>query len=301
MRIQKAIFSVTEPDIYSSYWNTQARLYKQGLGIEPICLLYGKKANTNMTEEHGKIIEKELIPDVPWAIQLTMSKFYHTITEPETVWITGDMDLLPLQKHHFTSKIEPYPDDHYLCLNNAGIGLPRCGRADAFRTFGSEVHGRREGRVGCDIPAHYHVAKGKLFNKLFFQDRSFEDIVRYIYKADIYGMGAHSGWPIEKKTEILPPFQGCGQFWWYWLAEENYTSECLTNAIRNNQVFYDGINYDNNRERIWQWDKPANNYTYNELHLRRKEIVDIHCCQVRPYAPQAHALQRIIEISGILH
>lgn len=300
MRIQKAIFSVSEPPAYSTYWNTQSKLYKQGLGIEPICLLYGKKSNTDMNEEYGKIIEMDLIPDIPWALQMTFSKFYHTIKEPETMWMIGDIDLLPLQKHHFTTKIAPYPDDHYLCLNNGGIAGPRCGRLDAFTAFGSEVHGRRGGFVGCDLPAHYHVAKGYLFNKLYFQDRPFEDVVRSVFNADKYGMGFGANWPIEKKTEILPPYCGCGQFWWYWLAEENYTSECLYNAIKNNQVFYDGINYDNNGERLWQWDKNRNDYIYDPSRLLSKCIVDIHCCQVRPYAPQAAALERIIDLCGIL-
>jgi hypothetical protein len=98
MKIQKAIFSVTEPPNYSSYWNIQSKLYKEGLGIEPVCLLFVKKSNTYMTEEYGKIIEMPIIEDIPWVIQMTMSKFYHTTTESETTWIIGDMDLLPLQK-----------------------------------------------------------------------------------------------------------------------------------------------------------------------------------------------------------
>jgi hypothetical protein len=124
-----------------------SKLCKLGLGIEPVCLLFGKKANTDMNEDYGKIIEMELLPDVPWGIQLTMSKFYHTISEPETIWMIGDIDLLPLQKHHFITKITPYPDDHYLCLNNSGIAMPRCGRSDAFTALGSEVHGRQGGGI----------------------------------------------------------------------------------------------------------------------------------------------------------
>jgi hypothetical protein len=300
MRIKKAIFSVSEPPMYSSYWNTQSKLCKEGLGIEPICLLFGKKSNTDMHEKYGQIIEMDLIPDVPWAIQLTFSKFYHTITEPETIWMIGDVDLLPLQRHHFVEKIAPYPDDHYLCLNNSGIAMPRCGRPDAFVALGSEVHGRGGKYIGCDLPAHYHVAKGYHFNNLYFQNRPFNDVVMSVFKADKYGMGFGSKWPIEKKTEILPPFQGCGQFWWYWLAEENYTSECLYNAIKSNKVFYDGINYNNLQERIWQWDKDRKDYIYNKSLLVNKKIVDIHCCQVRPYDLQAEALERVIDFSGIL-
>lgn len=300
MRIQKAIFSVTEPAHYSSYWNIQSKLYKLGLGIEPICLLYGKKANTDMSEEYGKVIEMDILPDIPWVIQMTLSKFYWPTKEPETVWIVGDMDLLPLQKNHFIDKIAPFPDDHYLHLNNAGISLPRCGNYDGFVKQGSEVHGRDRGTIGTDLPAHYHVGKGYHFNNLYFQNRSFEEVLRYIVDSNRYGMGIGSKFPIEKKTEVLPPFSGCGQYWWYWLAEENYTSEQLYNAIQNNTIFYDGLNYNNDAARIWRWNKEANNYDYNSQLLSMKAVVDIHCCQVRPYNLQAEALDRIIELSGIL-
>jgi hypothetical protein len=153
--------------------------------------------------------------------------------------------------------------------------------------------------VKVDESAHSHVAKGYNFNNLYFQNRSFEDVVRSIYQADKYGMGFGSNWPIEKKTEILPPFQGCGQFWWYWLAEENYTSECIYNAIKANKIFYDGINF-TMAERIWEWNKNNNDYEYHRNFLIEKKIVDIHCCQVRPYNLQANALERIIDLSGIL-
>lgn len=300
MKIDKAIFSVSEPPAYSSYWNMQSKLYKVGLGIEPICLLFGKKANTDMNEDYGKVIEMDIISDLPWALQMTLSKFYHTITEPETRWLVGDIDLLPLQKHHFTDKISPYPDDHYLCLNNSGIANPRCGRDDAFVALGSEVHGRAGGFIGCDLPAHYHVAKGSLFNKLYFQNRPFDSVVRDIVTADKYGMGFGQNWPIANKTEILPPFSGCGQFWWYWLGEENYTSEQLWNAIKRNEVFYDGINYHNERERLWQWNKDTNDYIYNPAIVSNRKIVDIHCCQVRPYGLQSTALEKLISLSGML-
>jgi hypothetical protein len=41
MKIQKAIFSSSEE--YSDFWDTQLRVFKEALGIEPVCLLFGKK------------------------------------------------------------------------------------------------------------------------------------------------------------------------------------------------------------------------------------------------------------------
>ena len=41
MKIDKVIFSTS--DQYSPFWNIQSKIYKEALGIEPVCLLFGKK------------------------------------------------------------------------------------------------------------------------------------------------------------------------------------------------------------------------------------------------------------------
>lgn len=291
MKINKIIFSCSEPPAYSSYWNMHSKLWKVGFGIEPICLLFGKKANTDMSEEYGKVIEREIIPDLPWAIQMTWSKFDFPRTEPDTTWMIGDIDLLPLQKQHF-DKVSAVPDDHYACLNGSGIGIPRCGRVDAFEALGSQRHGKDGGFIGCDIPAHYHVAKGRTFQKLYYGDRSFEDTVRHIVNSDRYGLGVMDNYPKENiKTQT---------YWYYWCAEENYSSERLYNAMRAREVVYHNIPYSNKNERIWVWNKERRDYEYDPTRVHNKQIVDIHCCQVRPYADQAVALERLVELSGLL-
>ena len=67
-----------------------------GLGIEPICLLWGRKENTNMHEKYGKIREMEFIPYIPKVIQITWSKFHFVREEPETTWLIGDIDQIAL-------------------------------------------------------------------------------------------------------------------------------------------------------------------------------------------------------------
>jgi len=294
MKIQKAIFSVSEPPAYSSYWNMQSQLYKEGLGIEPICLLFGKKANTDMSEEFGKVIEMETIVNLPWLVQMTWSKFDFTRTEPETTWIVGDIDLLPLNRSHFVDNISGVPDDYYLNLNSEAIALSRTGRSDGFLTIGSERHGKDGGFTGCDLPAHYHVAKGKFFEQLYFPGRSFYETVNHLVTSRRYGFGAiHYNWPEEKRKN--DPYN------WYWCAEENYTSELLWNAIKSGRIKYKGFGYCNQSERINStWNTDRMDYDYNPLRVSDKKIVDIHCHAVRPYYRQAAALEKIIKLSGLL-
>ena len=71
MKIDKVIFSTSEE--YSKFWNIQSKIYKEVLDIEPICILYGEKKNTDMTEEYGKVIERDFDPTLPKVLQITWS------------------------------------------------------------------------------------------------------------------------------------------------------------------------------------------------------------------------------------
>jgi hypothetical protein len=290
MTIQKIVFSCSEPPAYSSYWNMQSRLWRT-IGIEPVCLLYGKRANTDMTEDHGTVIEMPTLPDLPWSLQMVWSKFNHTRSEPDTTWVIGDIDLLPLQRKHFTDRIAGIPETDYACLNGAGISAPRIGMVDGFEKRGSERHGKDRGFIGADIPAHYHVAKGYQFERLYFAGRSFEESVRGIVESDRYGLGPMNDYPLEKRT--------AEPYWWYWCAEEGYTSYTLWNAMRAGKVTYHSVTYNNTTERISGWDKHRNDYPYKPDDLRAGKIVDIHCHAMRPYATQAEQLERILELSGL--
>lgn len=300
MKIDKIVFSCTEPPAYSSYWNMHSKLCKVGLGIEPVCLLFGKKANTDMNEEYGKVIEMETLLDLPpsnepgWRniLQMTLSKFYHCISEPDTTWMTGDLDLLPLCKSHFKELIAGIPEDDYAHLNAAGISAPRCGVADAFQTRGSERHGKDGGFIGSDLPGHYHVSKGKNFDRLFFQGRSFKEVLEEIIGSDRFGMGVMGDYPKKHKMEQT--------YWYYWLAEENYTSFHLYNAMKAGQIRFHPVTYHNELSRVWRWNADRKDYEYSPARVKNGQIVDIHCCQVRPYAGQADALERLVDLSGLL-
>lgn len=290
MKIDKIVFSCSEPPAYSSYWNMQSRLWR-AIGIEPVCLLFGKRSNTDMTEDHGRVIEMPTIDGLPWSLQMVWSKFDHTRTEPDTTWIIGDIDLLPLQRRHFTDRVAGIPDDDYACLNSGGISAPRIGLQDGFEKRGSERHGKDRGYIGADIPAHYHVAKGWLFEDLYFHGRTFEESVRGIVESNRHGLGPMNDYPPEKR--LTEPY------WWYWCAEEGYTSYTLWNAMRSGQVRFHGVTYNNTTERISGWDKTRNDYPYKPDDLRAKRIVDIHCHIIRPYALQAEQFERILELSGL--
>jgi len=286
MKIDKVIFASSEDEYYSSFWNMQSKLWKVGLGIEPICLLYGKKENTDMTEEHGKIIEMEYLPDLPKILQLTWSKFNYPTLEPDTTWIMGDIDMLPLSKRFFTEFIADIPDSAFAHLNASGNVYD--GDCAKFFKYGSQIDSKLNGRRpgGVDLPGHYWTGKGKRF-EIFTEGKPFEKQVDQIVKADLYGLG-----PTKS-----PSYNSANPASYYWCAEEMRSSELMYDAIKNGQVTYVPRYYTSNQRidrSTWAYD----DYGYHAERLAQKLYVDIHC--VRPYKRQKDACERIIEISGIL-
>ena len=299
MKINKIIFACScnsssseKPNEYNGFWNIQSKLWKVGLGIEPVCLLFGKKEKTNMTEEFGKIIEMDIIPDIPLTVQLTWSKFDYPTREPDTTWIMGDIDMLPLQSNHFIRNIEDVPDDHFAHLNAGG----NCNNRNTFLEQGSQIHCGfgKSGYPGADLPGHYWVGKGKRF-EIFTENKSFLEQVTHISKSYKYGLGAKMGTPIERaKTQSLANVNS-----YYWCSEEMRSSELMWDAIRNKSVKYSPFFYSSDQRidrTFWMEDKK--DYLYSHENLANKKIVDIHC--MRPYEKQKDACEKIIETSKIL-
>jgi len=290
MKIDKVVFSSSVE--YSSFWNMQAKLYR-AMGIEPVCLLFGKKSETQMSEQHGKVIEIEALPDLPWTVQMTWAKFHHPLTEPDATWLIGDMDLVPLQKHHFTDALTHVPAESMVHLNAAGISMPRLGILDGFRRCGcqrrAKDHGQNTG--GADLPAHYFAAKGRNY-KVFTLDQSLAEQVRHMVTSKRYGLGPMGDTSIKEDNA----------YWYYWCAEEHYSSELLQTAIELGLIEFHPLYYNNRNDtqRIDRtgWDAATKRYLYTPDNLRRKQFVDIHCA--RPYSEQEQALAEIVYGSGML-
>ena len=227
MKIDKIIFSVSEE--FSPFWNLQSYIWKEKIGIEPVCILWGDVKNTNMKDTYGEIIEKKFDYDMIKSFQLTWSKFYHTKTEPDTTWMIGDIDLLPMQREWFTSLIEDIPDYVYTHL--------------AYRTMiPTEVEDPETERV--NLPAYYHVAKGKTFNTALGLDEcSWENQIKRVMSQDPSRWNRHSPeWQDRKKWSDRhgsPPFwlvEDDEQEAIYWLADEGYSSYRLKKAIGKKQT-----------------------------------------------------------------
>lgn len=207
MKIDKVIWSSSAE--YSDFWNINSKLHKERLGIDCLLLLYGNKQSCNLSEEYGKIVELDFIPGLPKMVQLVWNKFYYTQYEPNTTWLIGDIDQLPLQRRHFVDNIKHVPDDFYVHLAEDAItslkGLPT-------ESWKSDITG-----LNAFLTAHYHVAKGSVFKQALDLHLPFEthikQLISYYYKA-----------PFESLSKINERE--------LWAFEEQYSSR----LIRNNYL-----------------------------------------------------------------
>jgi hypothetical protein len=240
-----------------------------------------------MSSRYGTIIEKEYNPNLIKSFQLTWSKFHHTMSEPETTWIIGDIDLYPLQKDLFTSVIESIDDNAYTHLAS------------------NVVTNQRYEKYGGYLPAYYHVAKGKTFEKaLSLNEGSFDEQISYIindgrftYKNEVsqdkikqmFG-GASGNKVLIDENEYL-----------YWLTDERYTSFKIHDSHKKGIIdFTTAIEYQivpNQCQTQTRIDRKSffnSAYQrYNSLLLHNNKLIDIHCH--RPFKEQKESLHDIIE------
>tara|TARA_B100001939_G_scaffold319933_1_gene308416 strand:- start:8162 stop:8920 length:759 start_codon:yes stop_codon:yes gene_type:complete len=144
MKIDKVLWA-SSPE-YSDFWNINSMIHNKLLGLDCVLLFYGKKKDYDLNEKYGTIVECEFESPDNKIPQLIWNKWQHTASEPETTWLIGDIDQIPLQKFHFTDQVKEVPENFYVHLAE-----------DAFTT---DWKFRKERLVG-----HYHVAKGKVFSE----------------------------------------------------------------------------------------------------------------------------------------
>jgi hypothetical protein len=284
MKIDKIVFSSSASAEYAPFWNLQAQIWKTKFGIEPICLLFGKKSEVSMSEEHGKVIEMETDPSLPWSVQMVWSKFDYPTHDPDSTYLIGDIDLIPLQRAHFVDKIAGVDDNAYVHLNASGISAPRLGVQNGFLTHGSQRHALDKGaNGGADLPAHYHVAKGRAF-ELLTQGRPFLDQVRHIVNSDRYGLGPMGDKNLTKESA----------YHYYWCGEEHYSSEVICDAIRGGSLNFVPIYYHNGNghDRVDR-DAFRADYAYDHGKAAAQGFVDVHCA--RPYSRQEEQLARLLK------
>ena len=297
MKIDKIAFPCSEK--FSPFWNIQSKVWKTKLGIHPVCYLYGDKNKCGMSEEYGDVVEISPDPSIPEVLQLQFSRFWFPTLEPDTTWLIGDIDLIPLQTEYFGG-LDSIPDDSYCHLNFSIIGREMGLHPNSYFEKGS----LKMANGGYDLPGHYHCAKGSTIKEIFFKHHeTFESFIKYIIASKKY-----------ERAESDPEMRKIRGD--HWMAEEHYTSETLWNYFAPKK--FKGFTckeYFAQFQRLEAKYQHAYNTTYyprvwdgkNFIHdgdrrcpnrLREKTLVEIHCGL--PFETYEAALLRLLKEAGML-
>lgn len=282
MELQKVVFSSSEQ--FAPFWNIQSQIWKEVLGIEPVLLLWGEMRNTNVSDKFGEVIERKFDPNFPKVLQITMSKFWHTQTDPESIWMIGDIDLIPLRKKYYTELSLPSFGDWYAHLS-AECGIHT-------KMFHSPWRPTKTGG-NARLIGNGHIAKGDVYRKLFFDGVSFEEVLNHIIKSNLYGNRTHG-------------FQN-DDHGYYWCAEEDYTTRLLNRACRSRDITLylknpndHGLRLNRSAvESVLTNNQKTISYRYDSQLLLQEKYIDIHCH--RPFHEQEDSLKTILKLAGMIH
>lgn len=259
MKIDKVIFTIDDNPHYKGFWSSISNHFKNRMGITPVLFIIGKNIDVSTYDNsNGEIKTVEKIETIPTIIQALIGKFYFTITEPETTWLIGDLDLYPLQQNHFKEKISNIDENSYVHL------FPHA--------YGKNWRNRFEGLAG-----YFHVAKGKIFeSELFFKNKSFENVCLEIFNSKKWGIKFHG---ISANRENM---DASNDFGWF-CCEEMYTGDILKKSKNLIEVSPDNLSC----HRI-----DRSNMQYSEEKLKSGCYIDFHA--PRPYEKHSQVIESIV-------
>ena len=299
MKIDKVIFTSSYSPDYIDFWNLNSKLYKEELGITPELYLFGDPSSVSaaripesssiaisdnrsgeVSEKYGKVFYIDFLPNLPEIVQIVTWKFYHTQSEPDTTWIIGDIDQIPLPngaRKHFIDQIKDVPEDYYLHLAHNSIS-EHIGESGDYWRSGTYPGDRYYLAV---LAGHYHVAKGSTFKQFLDLDCSFEDWIKpmikewYVDHPQGRNMSEDAFSNMSDKELKSEIDNNPGIMWAY---EESYTSNKLRGKLHFN--------------RFKGFDRPmdkkicrSTGCAYDPSLLKEGHYVDIHC--PRPFYGKA--------------
>lgn len=265
MKIDKVIFSSSE--LFSEFWNPVSEVFYTKLGIEPTLILIGDKEKTQVSEKYGKVINFKPL-DLPLRLQVLWARFFFTkLFGPEEVLMIGDIDLFPLQKYWFIDQIKDISQNSWVHLAENRVSDSH-GRPQSSWKTNDLYHG------GSDLAAHYHISKGKNFNKFLELHDTFQESCQFIFDAKRYGLGFYD-----------QSFNN--DEWRFHCCCENLSTEKLRENLST--IDFHGFSYD-----IWKF-AIHKECRYNLDTLKNGQYVDLHA--PRPYETNKDKIQEILNIA----
>lgn len=255
MKIDIVTFSCNSSPMYYEFWNPISKFWKEKFGIHPV-LLYCGDENIPLSEEHGTVYRHKAIEGIADYLSATWGRFWITKMYPNKVCLTGDIDMIPLSKQFFIESLKQYTDeDSYLHIN-ADSYYP--GNFDAWKTAYNNVI------------AHDHVAKGKIFQKVYsFEDTFEQEMIKYS-SVDYSNVTKYAFHPEEHLRHASCDNGG------KWCHDELYSTEKMRQYYLSGGKVETGLSIPRHRR------LDRSNWSYRPIDVVSEFYIDSHL--IRPYS-----------------
>lgn len=176
MKIDKVIFAVDDNPLYADFWKIQSKICSEILDITPVLFKITDNDSDFYADQYGLIknVNKNKCPGIITSFLSQIIRMYGTKYFPDDVCITGDIDMIMINRKYFIDDIKKYSQDSLVIFDSDAYNpeRPECQDPHIY--------------AGERYPICYSAAKGSVFNKILNTDRPFS---QYAHELGLMRLG----------------------------------------------------------------------------------------------------------------
>lgn len=276
MRPSKVIFGVDD-SYFLEFWPIQSKICREVLGLEPVLFFIGEEDSDFYDDGYGLVKKVKKVGNKNTGLLACIVRLWGTKFFPDDVCITGDLDMLMINKPYFIDQVEKFNDDSVVIYTSDAYDLSRPEAKELFEKepfpFVQEMY---------NYP--YFAGKGRVFYKIIDNDCSFED---FVLRHETYKPG----------------------YKFMWMIDEFYFSDCVNNKNHGVEIhklkrgFSSPWRADRRIDRgsfpvKLKWPGEIEHQKkyglYDEQKLKDGYYIDVNCC--RPYSQYKEAIDHVVNI-----
>lgn len=265
MKIDIVTFSCNDSPIYYEFWNPISKYWKEKMGMHPV-LLYCGDIDLDLSEEHGDVFRFDSRDDIPGYVAGCWGRFWLTQKYPDKVCMTGDIDMIPLNKSYFTDDLERYDRLDYVHLNADGYYH---NNFDHWKTPYNS------------LTAYYHVATGKVFNDVYSFELDFYDEMKRYIETDYSGKTNYAFNPESHLKHASAENGG------KWCQDEIWSTDLLRDYLKKGGSVRTEVGIRNARVDRARW-------SYNPKDVVDGKYIDSHL--LRPYSQYKEHIDFLMDL-----
>ena len=229
----KVIHSCDDNPYYLDFWLPVSKTWKEKFNITPVLIHVGEE---NPSKEYGEVHTIPPDPNLPIHTQAQLARLWYPMHEPDTLWITSDIDMFPMSTGYWGNIVKEWENTKPIWTN--------------LNSFYSDEYN------GQYFPICYNISLGKNFKTILETDKSFLNFVE-------------DG--IKKTTvdTIHTPENWSGEDLHKWNIDETILTKNMQELISSGVYVHIPPRKPNARLNRTHW-------AYNEDMIRNGDFIDCH-------------------------